>query len=164
VERRRSGATVADDRTGDQRRIAEVLLYDVRRTVTLAGPTGVFVAPDVEGWLKARAAAKEVVHLVNVPSNPPGWSAGKWGECYPDLLGPGGKLSEAKPKPYWRRGWLSQDDRLMQGLSEMLGRIFAWTLSPTSTTFKVQTWCTEDPGPGLGLPVLSLPGQHGRTS
>jgi hypothetical protein len=29
-------------------RLAEVLLYDVRRTVTLAGPTGVFVAPDVE--------------------------------------------------------------------------------------------------------------------
>ena len=104
-------------------RLAEVLLYDVRRTVTLAGPTGVFVAPDVEGWLKARAAAKEVVHLVNVPSNPPGWSAGKWGEWYPDLLGPDGKLSEAKPKPYWQRGWLSQHDRLMQGLSEMPGRI-----------------------------------------
>jgi hypothetical protein len=104
-------------------RLAEILLYDVRRTVTLAGPTGVFVAPDVEGWLKARAAAREVVHLVNVPSNPPGWSAGKWGEWYPDLLGPDGKLSEAKPKPYWQRGWLSQHDRLMQALSEMPGRI-----------------------------------------
>jgi hypothetical protein len=104
-------------------RLAEVLLYDIRRTVTLAGPTGVFVAPDVESWLKARAAAREVVHLVNVPSNPPGWSAGKWGEWYPDLLGPDGKLSEAKPKPYWQRGWLSQHDRLMQALSEMPGRI-----------------------------------------
>src|SRR6202790_811037 len=104
-------------------RLAEVLLYDVRRTVTLAGPTAVFVAPDLEAWLKARAAAKEVVHLVNVPSNPPGWSAGKWGEWYPDLLGPDGKLSEAKPKPYWQRGWLSQHDRLMQVLSEMPARI-----------------------------------------
>jgi hypothetical protein len=104
-------------------RLAEVLLYDVRRTVTLAGPSGVFVAPDVESWLKARAAAREVVHLVNVPSNPPGWSAGKWGEWYPDLLGPDGKLSEAKPKPYWQRGWLSQHDRLMHALSEMPGRI-----------------------------------------
>lgn len=104
-------------------RLAEVLLYDVRRTVTLAGPSGVFVAPDVEAWLKARAAAREVVHLVNVPSNPPGWSAGKWGEWYPDMLGPDGKLSEAKPKPYWQRGWLSQHDRLMQALSEMPGRI-----------------------------------------
>jgi hypothetical protein len=104
-------------------RLAEVLLYDVRRTVTLAGPTAVFVAPDVEAWLKARAAAKDVIHLVNVPSNPPGWSAGKWGEWYPDLLGPDGKLSEEKPKPYWQRGWLSQHDRLMQSLSAMPGRI-----------------------------------------
>ena len=80
-------------------RLAEVLLYDVRRTVTLAGPTAVFVAPDVEAWLEARAAAKDVIHLVNVPSNPPGWSAGKWGEWYPDLLGPDGKLSEERPKP-----------------------------------------------------------------
>jgi hypothetical protein len=104
-------------------RLAEVLLYDVRRTVTLAGPTGVFVAPDVEAWLKARAAAKDVVHVVNMPSNPPGWSAGKWGEWYPDMLGPDGKLSEAKPKPYWQRGWLSQHDRLMQSISEMPGRI-----------------------------------------
>ena len=104
-------------------RLAEVLLYDVRRTVTLAGPTGVFVAPDVEAWLKARAAAREVIHLVNVPSNPPGWSAGKWGEWYPDLLGPDGKLSEERPKPYWQRGWLSQHDRLMQSLSAMSGRI-----------------------------------------
>jgi hypothetical protein len=104
-------------------RLAEVLLYDVRRTVTLAGPTGVFVAPEVETWLKARAAAKDVVHLVNVPSNPPGWSAGKWGEWYPDLLGEDGKLSVARPKPYWQRGWLTQHDRLMQSLSTMPGRI-----------------------------------------
>jgi hypothetical protein len=104
-------------------RLAEVLLYDVRRTVTLAGPTGVFVAPEVETWLKARAAAKDVVHLVNVPSNPPGWSAGKWGEWYPDLLGEDGKLSVARPKPYWQRGWLAQHDRLMQSLSTMPGRI-----------------------------------------
>jgi len=104
-------------------RLAEVLLYDVRRTVTLAGPTGVFVAPDVEAWLKARAATQEVIHLVNVPSNPPGWSAGKWGEWYPDILGPDGKLTEERPKPYWQRGWLSQHDRLMQSLSAMPGRI-----------------------------------------
>ena len=104
-------------------RLAEVLLYDVRRTLTLAGPTAVFVAPEVEGWLKARAAAREVAHVVSVPSNPPGWSAGKWGEWYPDLLGPDGKLSVAKPKPYWQSGWLAQHDRLMQSLAEMPERI-----------------------------------------
>jgi hypothetical protein len=104
-------------------RLAEILLYDVRRTMTLTGPTAVFVAPDVEAWLKARAAARDVIHLVNVPSNPPGWSAGKWGEWYPDLLGADGKLSDERPKPYWQRGWLSQHDRLMQALSAMEGRI-----------------------------------------
>jgi len=104
-------------------RLAEVLLFDVRRTMTLAGPTAVFVAPDVEGWLKARASAREVAHVVSVPSNPPGWSAGKWGEWYPDLLGPDGKLSVAKPKPYWQSGWLAQHDRLMHSLAEMPERI-----------------------------------------
>lgn len=104
-------------------RLAEVLLYDVRRTMTLAGPTAVFVAPEVEGWLKARAAAREVAHVVNIPSNPPGWSAGKWGEWYPDLLGSDGKLSVERPKPYWQQGWLSQHDRLMQALAVMPDRI-----------------------------------------
>lgn len=104
-------------------RLAEILLYDVRRTMTLAGPTAVFVAPDVEAWLKARAAAREVTHVFHIPSNPPGWSAGKWGEWYPDLLGPDGKLSVAKPKPYWQQGWLSQHDRLMQSLAAMPERV-----------------------------------------
>ncbi|GLS43889.1 hypothetical protein [Methylobacterium brachythecii] len=104
-------------------RLAEVLLYDVRRTMTLAGPASVYVAPEVETWLKARAAARDVDHVMHVPSNPPGWSAGKWGEWYPDLLGSDGRLSVAKPKPYWQSGWLTQHDRLMQSLAEMPGRI-----------------------------------------
>ena len=36
-----------------------------------------------------------MTHLVHVPSNPPGWSAGKWGEWYPDVLGDDGKLTTA---------------------------------------------------------------------
>src|SRR5437870_405404 len=35
-------------------RLAEVLLYDIRRTLTLAGPSAVYVDPEVEKWLKAR--------------------------------------------------------------------------------------------------------------
>jgi hypothetical protein len=61
-------------------RPVEMLLYDVRRTQTLAGPSAVYVDPEVEKWLKARTA--EVTHLVHVPSNPPGWTAGKWGEWF----------------------------------------------------------------------------------
>ena len=67
-------------------RLAEVLLYDIRRTATLAGPSAVYIDVEAERWLKARMAATEVAHVVHAPSNPPGWSAGKWGEWYPDVL------------------------------------------------------------------------------
>ena len=104
-------------------RLAEVLLYDVRRTCTLAGPSAVYIDPEVESWLLARAASPEVTHLVHAPSSPMGWSAGKWMEWYPDVLDPGGKLTTAKPKPYWQSGWLKQHDRLVASMAAMKGRI-----------------------------------------
>jgi hypothetical protein len=103
-------------------RLAEILLYDVRRTQTLAGPSAVYLDLEVERWLKARTAATEVRHVVHVPSNPPGWTAGKWGEWYPDVLGRDGKLTASEPKPYWQSGWLKQHDRLMAAMSAMTGR------------------------------------------
>jgi hypothetical protein len=104
-------------------RLAEVLLYDIRRTLTLAGPSAVYVDLEVEKWLLARTAATEVTHLLHAPSNPPGWTAGKWGEWYPDVLDAGGKLTTAVPKPYWQPGWLKQHDRLIGAMSAMRGRI-----------------------------------------
>jgi hypothetical protein len=104
-------------------RLAEILLYDIRRSQTLAGPSAVFVDGTVEAWLKARMAAREVVHVVNIPSNPPGWSAGKWGEWYPDILGKDGKLTTAIDKPYWQSGWLRQHDRLMAAVAAMPARV-----------------------------------------
>ena len=68
-------------------------------------------------------AAPGVAHVVNVPSNPPGWSAGKWGEWYADLLEPNGKLGVSKPKPYWQQGWRDQHDRLLQAAPAMPERI-----------------------------------------
>jgi hypothetical protein len=104
-------------------RLAEILLYDIRRSQTLAGPSAVFVDGTVEAWLKTRMAAREVVHVVNIPSNPPGWSAGKWGEWYPDVLSREGRLTIETPKPYWQSGWLKQHDRLMAAVAAMPGRI-----------------------------------------
>ena len=99
-------------------RLAEVLLYDVRRTMTLAGPSAVFVDNEVERWLHARTTATEVRHLVHGPSNPWGWSAGKWGEWYPDVLDSRtDELTTAIPKPYWQEGWARQHDRLAQSLT-----------------------------------------------
>ena len=103
-------------------RLAEILLYDVRRTQTLAGPSAVYLDLEVEKWLKARTAAAEVAHVVHVPSNPPGWTAGKWGEWYPDVLGPDGKLTTTIPKPYWQPGWLKQHDRLIEAMAAMKNR------------------------------------------
>jgi len=104
-------------------RLLEVLLYDVRRTLTLAGPSAVFIDTEVERWLEARTAATAVTHLVHGPSNPPGWTAGKWGEWYPEVLDASGKLSTAVAKPYWQTGWLRQHDRLMQALTAMDRRV-----------------------------------------
>jgi len=104
-------------------RLAEILLYDVRRSMTMSGPSATFVDRHVEAWLTERMAARDVAHVVNVPSNPPGWSAGKWGEWYPDIAGEGGVLSLSKPKPYWQSGWLAQHDRLLAAMSAMPGRV-----------------------------------------
>ena len=104
-------------------RLAEILLYDVRRTMTLDGPSAVFIDPSVEQWLHARSSSPDSTHLVHAPSNPPGWTAGKWGEWYPDVLGDGGRLTTATAKPYWQAGWLSQHDRLLASVAAMKERL-----------------------------------------
>lgn len=99
-------------------RLAEILLYDVRRTLTVGELNAAFLDPAVERWLQERTAARDTRHLVHAPSNPPGWTAGKWGEWYPDMLDPAsGRLTLDIPKPHWQRGWLAQHDRLLQALS-----------------------------------------------
>lgn len=102
-------------------RLAEVLLYDVRRTCTLAGPSAVFVDLSVEKWLVDRTVSNDVAHVVHAPSNPMGWTAGKWMEWYPDVLTAAGKLTAAEPKPYWQPGWLKQHDRLVTAMTGMKG-------------------------------------------
>jgi hypothetical protein len=104
-------------------RLAEILLYDVRRTQTLAGPSAVYLDPEVEKWLLSRTAAKDIAHVVHVPSNPPGWTAGKWGEWYPDVLGREGRLTVSEPKPYWQPGWLKQHDRLIEAMAAARDRV-----------------------------------------
>ena len=103
--------------------LAEILLYDVRRTLTLAGPSAVYLDQEVERWIQSRTKSSDVKHVVHVPSNPPGWTAGKWGEWYPDFIGKDGKLGLQEPKPYWQSGWLKQHDRLMQAISTNENRI-----------------------------------------
>ena len=104
-------------------KLLELLMYDCRRYVTLTGPSATFVPPLIEDWLQARMAASDAAHVVNMPSIPPGWSAGKWGEWYADMDGGNQRLTTAIPKPYWQSGWRLQHDRLLQAASAMRGRV-----------------------------------------
>ena len=103
-------------------KLLEVLLYDNRRSATVLGPSAVHFDPSVESWLKGRMADREVVHVVNAPGQPPGWTRGNWYEFYPDLVRDGQAVVSA-PKPYWPSGWLAQHDRIMESIYRMPGRI-----------------------------------------
>ncbi len=97
-------------------KLAELLMYDCRRFLNLAGEKGQFIPESAEHWLNSRTASQEVKHTFHIPSTPFGWSAGKWGEWYPDLLGKDGQLHDDLNKPYWQKGWKLQHDRLLQNM------------------------------------------------
>jgi phosphodiesterase/alkaline phosphatase D-like protein len=98
-------------------RLLEFLMYDVRRTLTLAGASAVTFSTAAERWVRARIGSRDTTHVVNMPSNPFGYSAGKWGEWYPDVVGDDGRLTTSVPKPHWQSGWLAQHDRLIDAIA-----------------------------------------------
>ena len=79
--------------------------------------------PVVEQWLKARMAGSDAIHVVNMPSTPPGWSAGKWGEWYADMDDGKQGLTTKIPKAYWQSGWRLQHDRLLRAHPRCAGAI-----------------------------------------
>jgi len=99
--------------------LLEIMMYDCRRHLSLKGAAGGFIPETVEAWLMRRMTAQETHHVVNLPSTPVGWAAGKWGEWYPDVLQSDGKLGTATAKYWWQQGWKSQHDRLLQAASSM---------------------------------------------
>jgi hypothetical protein len=101
--------------------LLEALLYDCRRYMTLSGPHAAFLPGETEAWLARRMAEGDTAHLLNIPSTPPGWSAGKWGEWYPDVERDA-RLTTAVQKPYWQPGWRAQHDRLLAAASAMRDR------------------------------------------
>ncbi|MBM3757608.1 MAG: hypothetical protein FJW38_26955 [Acidobacteria bacterium] len=96
--------------------LAEVLLYDCRRFLTLAGANAVVIPREAENWVTSRLGDTSVGHVIQVPSQPPAWSCGKWGDWYPDAR-EGSKLTLDRVKPFWQPGWLAQHDRLMKAAS-----------------------------------------------
>ena len=97
-------------------KLAEILMYDCRRFMDLKAGLARFVPADAEHWLHQRTTSKDTLHCIHAPSTPMGWSAGKWGEWYPDRFD-GEKLTVEKEKPHWQVGWFSQHQRLMNTLS-----------------------------------------------
>ncbi len=92
-------------------RLFEALLYDCRGYLSLT--SGGFVPDEIEQWIVERTRDPHVTHVMQTPSTPWGWTAGKWGEWYPDVSGADGRLTVNIPKPGWRPGWLEQHQRLL---------------------------------------------------
>jgi len=103
--------------------LAELILFDCRRYITLNGEDAQFIPESAEQWLKDRVADTSVMHSIVVPSTPFGWSAGKWLEWYPDLLGPDKKLHAGRDKYLWQPGWQNQHDRILTAMYNQENKI-----------------------------------------
>lgn len=114
----------------------EALLYDCRGEMT-RGPKkedARFVASDVEAWLVDRTHTSDARHLVHMPSTPILWSAGKWGEWYPDVLDEEGRLGVSEPKSEWPEGWSHQHDRIVRAAAARTDRTPMWVSGDLHST------------------------------
>lgn len=102
--------------------LAEALLYDCKRNATIKGPVATMLPEPVEAWIKDRTASSTAAHLFHCPSTPFGWTAGKWGEPYPDYRQSDGSIGVGEPKPYWPRGWWHQHQRLLAAMADRKDR------------------------------------------
>ncbi len=103
-------------------KLFEGLLYDTKRYVSIDGADGHMVPLVVEAWLTDRTRSGDSLHLAHIPSTPIGWSAGKWGEWYPDILGKDNRLGTDAPKPFWPSGWWDQHQRILKALGAQTQR------------------------------------------
>jgi hypothetical protein len=115
-------------------KLAEALIYDCARFLSLKNGHAGLIPPEAERWLHERTRDETVAQLMHVPSHPFGWTAGKWREWYPDVAdvgdadGPGIAqccdagdvrvgLTTDREKYLWQSGWWDQHQRLLEGLS-----------------------------------------------
>lgn len=120
-------------------RLAEALIYDCARYLSLKGVNAGLVPPEVERWLHDRTRNQTVAQLFHVPSHPFGWSAGKWREWYPDVADIGSSseptvsrignpsnerygLTTEREKYLWQAGWWKQHQRLLTSMSSQSKR------------------------------------------
>ena len=121
-------------------KLAEALIYDCARFLSLKDGHAGLIPPEAERWLAERTRDESIAQLLHVPSHPFGWSAGKWREWYPDVAdigddteGPGIAvccdagdqrfgLTTDREKYLWQKGWWLQHQRLLQSLTEQKRR------------------------------------------
>ncbi|MFP6796678.1 MAG: hypothetical protein VB933_06375, partial [Pseudomonadales bacterium] len=112
--------------------LAEALIYDCARFLSLKGSVAGLIPPEAEHWLAQRTSDQTVRHLFHIPSHPFGWTAGKWREWYPDVADTGDdetavaqvrsggtsrfKLTTKRRKFMWQSGWFKQHQRLLKML------------------------------------------------
>jgi hypothetical protein len=149
-------------------RLLEALLYDCKGFMSV-GARATLVPPAAEEWLLARMADRDAAHVVNVPSNPVGFTAGKYAEWYPDLVGDDGRLTTAEPKPGWQPGWQDQHDRILAAASRMRrvplflsgdihGHAEGRILGTRGTDLRrnpIVSIITGTPGTGIGWPSIA---------
>jgi phosphodiesterase/alkaline phosphatase D-like protein len=100
-------------------KLLELDLFDCRRGWS-TGPKAGVLFPEAEKFLIDRLRRSTARQLIQVPSNPLGWSAGKLGEWYSDK--PGGDSTFDNDKGYWQQGWFEQHQRLAAALSAQKNR------------------------------------------
>ena len=93
--------------------LAEFNLYDCKRYCTIDGPNVYVIPPKVERWLAERQGSNSN-WVVQVPSSPFGYTAGKWAEWYPDVLDENGSLSIKLEKHLWQKEWWNQHQRILK--------------------------------------------------
>ncbi|WP_424096143.1 hypothetical protein [Moorena producens] len=103
--------------------LLEVSLYDCRRNIDYKEQHAKVVTQSVEEWLMERTLAEDTLHYFHAPSLPFGYSSGKLGDWYPDVLdNDTGKLVLYQPKAGWQWGWFAQHQRLTQALASQKKR------------------------------------------
>jgi hypothetical protein len=95
-------------------KLLELNLFDCRRGWSVGTNAGVLF-PETEAYLVDRLRQSTAKQLIQVPSNPLGWTAGKLGEWYADA--PSDSSTFQNDKSYWQQGWFEQHQRLAAALS-----------------------------------------------
>lgn len=108
-------ASFGSVRYGD---LAEFSLYDCKRYSNIDSLSGTLLPKDAEDWVIDRISHSSANWLIQVPSSPFGWTAGKWSEWYPDVLDEDGNLTIEQSKYLWPIGWWEQHQRILYAMHE----------------------------------------------